>query len=236
MNLLLIALTLFQAPHPPQVVSGAAVWPPHLALAYELMKAVPPADRRYQHKPTEVVFTDEGTAVCRADCSGLINRLLEKTYKLNANDFKQIFGKARPFARDYESAIEAERGFQMRRSLEDVRPGDILAVRYPEDNDNTGHTMLVAQTPKMSRQEGENSYWEVDILDSTSSPHGKSDSRWVEKGKHLQGLGSGTIVILRTATAGGFSYKYAWSTSKQSKFYGAPERSFAFGMFIPPVR
>ena len=69
-------------------------------------------------------------------------------------DFKRWFDSHRPSARRYHDAIVAERGFQRIERLAEVQPGDILAVKYLQPSDNTGHVMLVSNPPRTASPPG----------------------------------------------------------------------------------
>ncbi|NBS89561.1 hypothetical protein EBS67_06105 [bacterium] len=83
-----------------------------------------------------------------------------------------------PLAKHYHDAIIHHRGFKEITKIDEVRPGDIIAIKYPPGSGNTGHVMLVAAVP-LKRNPTEplikNSIqYEIEIIDSTSSGHGAS--------------------------------------------------------------
>jgi len=213
--------------------------PPHLALAESLVAALRPEDTAYQHEPTVVVWpSDPGhdRAECRADCSGFVSAVLRRAYDLSESDLAAVVGAERPRAKTFHDAIVAGRGFRVV-ALDDARPGDVLAIRFPAGSEDTGHVMFLASAPRRRAAtapvvEG-TTQWELDVLDSTGSPHGTSDSRHAKSGRPRTGAGRGTIRVY-VDKAGAFC-GYTWSTSAKSPFRRQETRDAALGRFEPPT-
>ena len=77
----------------------------------------------------------------KADCSGFINRLIQKSYNLTDDDFKRWFGRARPYASTYYKIINQGIGFQKITNIHDTNNGDFIVLWFPPDvriGDNTG--------------------------------------------------------------------------------------------------
>jgi hypothetical protein len=210
--------------------------PPHLQAAIDLLSAIQPADTNYQHKESVVHFPDDpgsDHAECRTDCSGFLDAVIKRAYGITSAQLSQWLDAKRPFAKHYHAAIAAERGFAAIPTLEDVRPGDILAVDYPAGSkgNNTGHVMLVASAPRqrtasMPIVEG-TVQWEVPVIDESESGHGSTDSRHRPDHTSSDGLGRGVLRIYtdRQGRVAG----YSWSTQKVSKFVSQTSHNMVIG-------
>jgi len=208
--------------------------PKHLAKAIQLLKDVLPENTSYRHKNNVVTWRDiDGAKLseCHADCSGFLNVLLVKSYGVNQEYWQQWLGAKRPVARHYYQAIAAEKGFKKINSIQDVRPGDIIAIRYEEDANNTGHVMLVEKSPKPHKASepliAETQQWEVGVLDESTSGHGKNDSRRRPDGTYHGGLGRGSVRLYTNSS--GAIVGYSWSTLAKSMYYPEKDRPLAVG-------
>jgi hypothetical protein len=205
-----------------------------------LVSELQPSDTSYQHHQDFVKWKGVNGAAgyeSRTDCSGLLNALLERAYGLTPDDFESLLGKRRPLAVEYFEAILQQKNFHQIKSERDVRPGDVIAIRYPPGtNENTGHILLVAGLPvphKASKPEVEGTeQWEVSVIDSSESGHGKTDTRHKPDGKFGQGVGQG---ILRLYTRpGGEIVGYTWSTFVISDYYDQTTRQLVIGRLSLP--
>lgn len=173
-------------------------------------------------------------AISRTDCSGFIDELFAHTYGFMPDYMQQwLGGKYRPTAAGYYAAIIDQRGFIRIRKVRDVLPGDIIAVSYPYDKNNSGHVMLVAAAPEKiapaeSMIEG-TGQWKVVVIDSSRSPHGKNDTRRTGDGRNHGGLGKGAVRIF--TDAGGEVAGYTWSLGPKSEYHAVKERPLAIGRF-----
>ncbi len=215
--------------------TSASTAPPHFTAACEITDQIEATDTNYQHKPIIVSWKGASGAesyVCHADCSGFINRLLVHSYPtVNQESLQTWLGSKRPQAKHYYNAIKSEDRFQHITRIRDVQPGDVIAIKYPPGGENTGHVMLAAEpatarkasTPVIDGTE----QWELPIIDSTRSGHGKSDSRHLGDGKYRDGLGRGVIRLYVSAdeTICG----YTWSTSAVSKYRDIESNELAVG-------
>jgi hypothetical protein len=210
--------------------------PPHLQVAMDLLSAVQPSDTNYQHKVSVVHFPgDPGSdhAECRTDCSGLLDAVLKRAYGLTPAQLSDWLKANRPLAKHYHEAIANERGFQKIATLPDVRPGDILAISYPAGakENNTGHVMLVAGTPKQRTATApiveQTLQWEVPVIDESETGHGTTDTRHNDDHTSSNGLGHGVLRIYteRHGRVAG----YAWSTQKVSKFVAQSSHNMVVG-------
>lgn len=203
--------------------------------ARALIKAVKPEDTSYIHKNNIISWGIEGKAVCHADCSGLINALLLQCKCFSEEQLTKNLGSNRPLAKHYHDAIIHHRGFKEITKIDEVRPGDIIAIKYPPGSGNTGHVMLVASLP-LKRNPTEplikNSIqYEIEIIDSTSSGHGASDSRRIESGKYREGLGKGVYRLFSDDK--GVFIGHTWSVYPTSKYYEMTVRNLVIGRINP---
>jgi hypothetical protein len=215
-------------------VLHAAQPPKHLAAAESLVEHLRLQNTSYGHGEPQVAW--DGVCTSHADCSGFIDALLMHSYAYSSDDFKRWFDSHRPSARRYYDAIVAERGFHRIRQLGDVQPGDILAVKYFNGSENTGHVMLAANRPQRIVSTGPTvtgtDQWQLTIIDSSRSGHGPTDTRHHRgpDGKDHDGLGRGVLRIYGTrhGTVAGFS----WSTGKSSKFVAPADEELVIGRLV----
>ena len=214
----------------------------HLDLARILVRELRPEDTSYQHKQGYIIWKGENGAESyqsHVDCSGLLNVLLERAYGITPNDFDKWLGKRRPLASEYFNAITQQHNFRAITSIGDVRAGDIIAIRYPPGtNDNTGHIMIVNDVPsrrKPSKPEVDGTdQWEVSVIDSSESGHGKTDTRRKPDGSFGDGVGQG---VLRIYTGSGNQIVgYTWSTLGVSDYYDQNTRQLVIGRLQLPLR
>ena len=171
------------------------------------------------------------------DCSGFMDSLLEHSYGYDRDALNRWFGVPRPTAARFHDAIVDGRGFTKISKVEDIRPGDILAVKYFVDKPNTGHVMLADgiahHMEEIEPVQPGTQQWEIAIIDSSESGHGIADSRHKKgaNGKDHQGLGTGTLRLytLPDGTVAGFS----WSTLKISKFVRPEDEHLVMGRIRP---
>ncbi|QVL34135.1 C40 family peptidase [Telmatocola sphagniphila] len=178
-------------------------------------------------------WKDPPKAYC--DCSGLINHLLMHTYSYTEDDLKNWTGSRRPTARRYHDLIDLgqSKNWKKIEKLENLKPGDLIAIKYldAKEGDNTGHVMLVDAKPKLLNTPAETiagaaKQWEVPVIDSTMSPHGKKDSRYDKNEKHT-GVGQGTFRILTDDQ--GTIVGYTWSLDSSKTIYKQNVHHMLFG-------
>ena len=145
------------------------------------------------------------------DCSGFVGYDLSKSLP-DALGTLTAATTARPLAKDFEAFFAAiptggktGRWHRVVRAA-DLVPGDVVAWLKPADvaSSNTGHVLIVRLpvTPNPKRTDE----WLVPITDSTSTPHGATDSRTPTG---ATGLGTGTIGLL--VDGGGAPIGYRWT-------------------------
>ena len=126
---------------PPQAATD-----PHVVSAERLVDQLDLANTNYEHGQGSVTWT--GTVASHTDCSGFIDHLLMHDDGLAADDFKRWFGSKRPTAERYHDAIVEGRGFTRLGAVDELRAGDLIAIKYLTRHDNTGHIMLVIDAPQ----------------------------------------------------------------------------------------
>lgn len=199
-----------------------------------LVREVKPADTSYRHQDSVVTWKGVDGAeayVSHTDCSGLINALLARSYGLTRDDFKRWLGKPRPLASTYHEAITAQNGFRHIERAGEIRPGDLIAIKYPDGSENTGHIMLVAEAPRLREASKpvvkDTEQWEARVIDSSKSGHGKTDTRRLDDGAFRQGVGAGMFRLYTDRR--GVIVGYSWSTFGASDFYSQDERNLVVG-------
>jgi len=213
----------------------------HLELARILVREIRPENTSYQHKQGYIKWKGEDgadTYESHVDCSGLLNVLLERAYGVTIGDFEKWLGKKRPLASEYFNAIMEQQHFRAITAARNVRPGDIIAIRYPPGtNDNTGHIMIVNDVPsprKASKPEVEGTeQWEVSVIDSSENSHGRTDTRRKADGTSGDGVGQG---IFRLYTNNGEIVGYTWSTFANSDYYDQNTRHLVIGRLQLPLK
>ena len=204
--------------------------------AHALLNNVKPEDTSYIHKNDIISWGGVGEkAVCHSDCSGLISALLLHSKFFSEEQLNKNLGSNRPLAKHYHDAIIHQRGFKEITKIHEVRPGDIIAIKYPPGSGNSGHVMLIASLP-LKRDPTEplvkNSIqYEIEIIDSSSSGHGASDSRRLDSGKYREGLGKGVYRIFTDEK--GLFVGHTWSVYPTSKYYEMTIRNLVIGRIYP---
>ncbi|HWB00995.1 MAG TPA: hypothetical protein VG713_21030 [Pirellulales bacterium] len=229
---LIIAAAAVSSPYRVSAESASNGAPPHLAAAVDLVAHVAPQDTNYEHKRGSVVWGDAGQKYeCHTDCSGLLNHLIQHVYHQSDSEFRAWLGTGRPTAKTYHDAIAAGHGFLRIEQIAAILPGDIIAIKYEPGGTNTGHTMLVAEPPRVHQPSEPivrgTTQWEVVVIDSSMSGHGKTDTRRKPDGKYRDGLGRGVLRLYgndRGTIAG-----YSWSTLTGSDFYPQSQRHVEVG-------
>lgn len=170
------------------------------------------------------------------DCSGLLTALLRQTYDLTDNEFKSWLGTKDPRASTYYSATINERGFNRITNINNVQSGDVISAYYLENITDTtkpsGHVMLVGSSPVLTTSKSPlvsgTQQWLVEVIDSTSSPHYKLDTRYISAtNSYRQGLGRGTIRLYTDTN--GVIVGYAWSTATGTTYYDDTTHPVAVG-------
>ncbi len=208
-----------------------------LHFAERLQQGITANSTAYRHKDTKVSWGDNGSPLqCYTDCSGFINAVIAKASNWKDDDFKAAFGHKRMLAYHYYEAISAGRHFARINAISSVLPGDIIALQYAdrsEHEDNTGHVMLITASPRPHRPSKvlvpNTRQYEVDIIDCSKSPHGKSDTRVSADGGEYSGLGKGTLRLY--VDEKGAIVGYSWSVGNPKAGFDPFENPIIIGRF-----
>ena len=210
----------------------------HVAAAQQLVRKLDLANTDYAHGQGSVTW--DGTVASHTDCSGFIDHLLMHVDGYSPDDFMRWFGTRRPIADRYHDAIVKGRGFTALQSVADLRPGDVIAIKYLTRHDNTGHIMLVVDAPRrispINPVVDGTSQWAVGVIDSSESGHGPTDTRHkrAADGRDHDGLGAGVFRLYSGAQ--GDVVGFTWSTMKASHFIAPQDEHAVLGRFIPAFR
>lgn len=222
----------------------------HLWLAEELVETITPATNSYG-SPTKLTWAGENGheySTVVAKCAPFVTELLKKAYGV---DIKEWFGASSPHAACYHDTIEDEDGFTMIESIEDVKAGDVVAIRNYDSGCNisscgsysgcssTGHVMLVTAvpTPRVATKpliSGTLQYT-LKVLDSTSSPHGAGDSRWQANPNNSDdnGAGTGTMRVYVDADDPDLPIVgYTWTSASGSTYFTPGKREMVIGRLL----
>jgi hypothetical protein len=214
--------------------------PTHLADAETLVANIRPADNEYLHRGCYIHWPGIDGATeygLHSDCSDFVALLLEHSYHFTPRQMRALTGKERPLANTWHDAIEAGRGgLSEVKTVSEVRPGNILAIRYPPGEADTGHVMLV-DGPPVRREpsapvEPGTVQWDVTVIDSSKSGHGPTDTRH----RHADGTsdtGVGRGVVRLYSNPDGTVAGYSWSDSAKSEFRAQSDRHLIIGRLDP---
>ncbi len=233
-TLALVALPCVRLP-------GYAADPDHLLWARRLVAGVTPETNVYASRPTVVTWAGvNGGAETRnrSVCSALVAHLLMQAYGYRAADFDPWLGGRFPRAAGFHDAIAAGRGFDRVTRVGEIRPGDVLAIKYPPGSHPTGHVLLASSRP-VQRPATEpvvpgTVQYELSVIDSSHTGHGPTDTRHYAKGKFHSGVGEGLfrLYVRPDGTLAG----YSWSVTKASELYRPDERDLVIGRLSRQVK
>ncbi len=210
----------------------------HVESAQGLVDRLDLSNTDYAHGAPSVTWSE--LVASHADCSGFVNALLTHDDGYTPDAFKRWLGSRRPTAERYHDAIVDGNGFERIATVEALRPGDFIAIKYLTRHDNTGHVMLVVEAPQSLRaglpSVAGTTQWSVTVVDSSESGHGPTDTRHkrAADGRDHDGLGRGIFRLY--ATADGHVAGFAWSTLKTSRFVAPEEEDVVLGRLVTGFR
>ena len=196
----------------------AAATPAHLLWAEEVAQNVDPANNVYGTSPTYLTWPGVNGATAytnRTECSSFATRVFKQAYGWSDTDFKTWFGSSSPTAAKYHDAIVAGNQFVAVPLVSDLQSGDIIAVKYLDGTTtSTGHVMMATgpvspRTATAPYVSGTTQYV-VEVIDSSQTGHGPTDTRLRPDGTWQTGVGIGILRLYADAT--GTIVGYTWST------------------------
>lgn len=203
--------------------------PAHLTLVRSLLGNLSAGASHYQHQ-SQITWPDSGKATAYTDCSGLVNGLLSRTQPKLLASLRSRAGRE-PQAIHYFQAVAENQGFQAVTRVQNLQPGDLIVIRNPPEDDDTGHIMIVDEAPVESGGSSPpkvpGTYqWQVKVIDSSKSAHGPRDSRALPGG-NANGVGRGTIRLY--ADLNGVPLGYTWSTLPVSDYIPQASKALLMG-------
>ena len=164
-------------------------------------------------------------------CAPFVTLLLQHSYGWTTDTFRTWMGSTSPTSARYHDAIVSASRFTPIGSVADMTTGDLLAVKYLENATVTGHIAILAGAPRSRTAtapfvEGTTQY-EIDVIDSTGSYHGPTDTRLLADGSTTGGIGKGVMRLY--AAADGTVAGHTWSTYATSVYYPMTTRHIAVG-------
>jgi hypothetical protein len=222
----------------PSPAAAAAMPEVMLGSARTIIAEIAPENNVYGSHPTYVEWADPATgrpARNRSVCSSFASRLLEHSFGYTPADIDAWFGKHIPQAREYHDTIAARNGFLRIEHVTAIRPGDILAVKYPDGSHPTGHVMIAASSavPRAATSpvREDTQQYELEVIDSANSGHGPTDTRHHRGAPWTTGVGHGNLRLYGRPddTIAG----YSWSTTPKSLFRPSEVRAMAIGRLDP---
>lgn len=211
-------------------MSPALAWTAHSSDAESLVDDLSVSrDNVYGSDPSYIEWRGTRSSA-RTVCGTFITQLLSHTYGLTPSTFTQWMGSTSPDAETYHSAIMAENHFTRITNIEDVQPGDLIAIKH-EGGSVSGHMMVVASSPRPESASSpvvpNTTQYSLSVIDSSSSHHGDSDTRVTHPSSSGNGIGRGRIRIYVNDSLRPVGY--TWSTSAASDYYGVGSRPLAIG-------
>ncbi|XXX74275.1 hypothetical protein WMF30_42185 [Sorangium sp. So ce134] len=202
--------------------------------AERLVDNIAPENNEYSSTPSFITWAGVAGArryANRTQCATFLTELLKRSYGWTEASFDGWLDSRSPSAAAYYDAIVDENGFERIHDLRDARAGDVIAIRYPAGESSTGHVAILRRAPRgrlpASPFVAGTFQYEVSVVDSTSSHHGSSDSRFSSGGRWSSGAGYG-VMRLYTNVADTI-VGHTWSTAAVTAYYPTAVRQVAIG-------
>jgi hypothetical protein len=206
----------------------------HLYWAEKIAANVIPDKNMYASNPSYMAWADAngvGDYVNRSKCASFITLLFMKAYDWSGSYFKDWMNSTSPTASAYYDTIKSQKRFVSIAKVEDIQPGDLIAIKYPRGSSVTGHMMLANGTATRIASTmpviSETYQYELKVIDSSQTGHGSTDTRLKEDGSYNQGAGIGVFRLY--ANNMGDIVGYTWSTSSGSQYYDLKARPIIVG-------
>jgi hypothetical protein len=218
-------------------ITARAADPGHLFWAEDIAAKVTPDKNMYDTNPSYIHWPDvNGVGVYenRTKCAPFITQVLMQAYGWTSTYFRNWMSSTSPTATEYYDTIKRQNRFVIIDNINSIQPGDIIAIKYPSGSIVTGH-MMMANGPATLRSStlpfvtGTVQY-EIQVIDSSQTGHGPTDTRLMEDGTYGPGAGIG-IFRLYTNNAGVIK-GYTWSTYNNSQYYDLNTRPIIVGRLM----
>ena len=211
--------------------------PEHLYWASLEAANVAPQNNTYDSSPSYVHWAGVGgysSYENRSKCASFLTSVLMQSYGWTSTDFKTWMSSTSPTADKYYAAINQQNGFSIVGNVSNILPGDVIAIMYPSGSTVTGHVMVAGSvaTPRTSSSpviEGTYQY-EIQVIDSSQSGHGPTDTRLKGDGTWQPGAGIGVSRLY--VDSSGALVGYTWSTYGNSQFYDLATRPIIVGRLL----
>jgi hypothetical protein len=215
--------------------TAKAADPAHLFWALDIAANVTPEHNSYASNPSYISWPGVNGVwqyENRTKCTSFITQILMQSYGWTAADFSNWLGSTSPSSSRYYSAIKRQNGFVIIGNVNDIQPGDIIAIMYPAGSTVTGH-MMMAKSPAIIRTSSSpiiagTDQYELEIIDSSQSGHGPTDTRLRGDGTYTPGAGIGVFRLYADENTG-MLVGYTWSTYSVSQFYDFRTRPMIIG-------
>jgi hypothetical protein len=219
------------------VGTAKAASPQHLFWAQDIATHVSPDNNVYGTSPNYIHWPDAngvGSYENHTQCSSFITQVLMQSYGWSSTYFRNWMASTSPTASRYYDTIEQQNGFAVVGNINDIQAGDIFAVKYPSGSSITGHAMManapaVLRTPTSPLISNTTQY-EIQVIDSSQSGHGSTDTRLMEDGTYSSGAGIGLLRLY--ADNAGVIVGYTWSTYSNSQYYDVTTRPVIVGRLL----
>jgi len=217
--------------------TAAAHHADHLRWAESLVDNISPENNEYNSSPSFISWAGVAGArryTNRTQCATFLTELLKRGYGFTEASLNDWLGSRSPSAATYYDAIVDENGFERIHDLRDARAGDVIAIRYPAGGSSTGHVAILRRAPKaklpVSPLVAGTFQFEVNIVDSTSTHHGASDSRYAASGRGASGAGYGTMRLYTNTSE--TIVGHTWSTAAVTAYYPTTARQVVIGRLV----
>lgn len=216
------------------VNSASADTPLHLYWADAMVQNVSVDKNAYASGTSYMRWPNaDGTGIYEnyTKCSPFITLLMMKSYGWTSSTFSNWMASTSPSSDKYYDAINQQNGFLKIDSVDDILPGDIIAIKYPAGSSVTGHAMIVkslAHARNSSSPTIANTVqYEIQVIDSSQTGHGPTDTRLNPDGTFNSGAGIG---VFRLYTNNYLELVgYTWSTYSNSTYYDINTRPIVVG-------
>lgn len=210
--------------------------PEHLFWANDMVQNVAPDKNAYATGTTTSYMRwpnvlGDGNYENYTKCAPFLTLLLMKSYGWTNATFSNWMGSTSPSSDKYFDAINNQNGFTQIDTVSGIQPGDIIAIKYPVGSPVTGHVMIAnsiayARTTSSPVVAGTHQY-EIQVLDSSQSAHGPTDTRIMPDGTIDAGVGIGVFRLYADDTDQ--IVGYTWSTYNSSTYYSVSSRPVVVG-------